>query len=135
MSDCIFCKIANHEIPSNVVYEDENALAFLDVNPGAEGHTLVVPKKHATTINDMSAEELGQLFQAVSKVSAAINKALKPDGINLHQNNGTAAGQVVPHVHVHIIPRRENDGLTFPWSPKAAGDELKTVAEKIKSCL
>ncbi len=135
MSDCIFCKIAAKDIKSATVYEDETAIAFMDVNPASPGHTLVIPKKHAQTISEMSADELGNLFRAVSKVAAAIKKALNPEGINILQNNGSAAGQVVPHVHVHIIPRKSGDGLLTPWKPQPAGDELAEIAARIKSAL
>ncbi len=135
MSDCIFCKIAAKEIKSAVIYEDEAAIAFMDVNPASPGHTLVIPKKHAATIDEMSADELGNLFRAVSKVAAAVKKALNPEGINILQNNGSAAGQVVPHVHVHIIPRHSGDGLMTPWTPHPAGAELPDIAERIKNAL
>lgn len=110
MPDCLFCKIARHEIPVLVVREDEHTLAFLDVNPRAEGHTVVIPKAHAETLLDLPDAELGPLWLAVREVSAALLGALGPDGFTIGLNHGREAGQAVPHLHVHVIPRRKGDG-------------------------
>jgi|SRR3989338_8857242 len=110
MNECIFCKIIKKEIPCHVVYEDAKVLAFLDVKPHAQGHTMVVPKRHAVRIFDLEDREAGELFVSVRKVMELLDKKLNPDGFNVGWNHNTAAGQVVPHLHVHIMPRYINDG-------------------------
>ncbi|WP_456471587.1 HIT family protein [Methanocaldococcus sp.] len=105
---CIFCKIANKEIPSKIVYEDPYVIAFLDINPRSKGHTLVVPKKHYKTLDEMPDEELCHLIKGV-KETIKILKKLNFDGYNIVNNNGKAAGQEIDHVHIHIIPRYEGD--------------------------
>ncbi len=107
---CLFCKIASGEIPGKKVYEDANVFAFLDINPRNPGHTLVIPKKHATTIMDMGEKDVGKLFESVRYVAEAVQKGTKAEGLSIVQSNGKAAGQVVTHVHVHIIPRYLSEG-------------------------
>ena len=107
---CIICKIINNEIPSYKVYENDTKLAFLDIMPRSKGHTVVVLKRHALAVEDLSEEEVKDLFAAVKKVADKIKTALKPDGFSIGWNNGSAAGQVIPHLHVHIIPRWNGDG-------------------------
>ena len=107
---CIICKIINNEIPGYKVYEDDTKLAFLDIMPRSKGHTVAVLKRHAPTIEELSEEEVKDLFAVVKKVADKIKSALKPDGFSIGWNNGSAAGQVVPHLHVHIIPRWDGDG-------------------------
>ena len=107
--DCIFCKIIKGEIPNYTVYEDEHVLAFLDINPHAKGHTVVIPKVHAETFLDLNEELLEHLFIGVKKTMEKINNVLNPDGFNVGWNEKPAAGQVVPHLHVHIMPRYEGD--------------------------
>lgn len=107
--DCLFCKIVSGEVPSYKVYEDDIAYAFLDIYPTSEGHTIVLPKKHSMRFTEMSEAEVSSLFASVSKVARAVEKALDVPGSNIGLNNGEVAGQCVPHVHVHIIPRRVND--------------------------
>lgn len=109
MSDCIFCKIINGEIDSYKIYEDENALAFLDINPHAKGHTLVIPKIHAETIFEINNEQLENLFRAVKRVTEKIDSILHPEGYNIGWNHGKIGGQVVPHLHIHIMPRYSGD--------------------------
>ena len=108
--DCLFCKILAGEIPNYTVYEDDNVLAFLDINPCAKGHTVVIPKKHFATvavIDEVDWQKLNAgLFQAVKKVEEVI----KPDGLNIGLNHRTTAGQAIAHLHWHIIPRFKNDG-------------------------
>ena len=101
---CVFCQIIRHETPSSTVYEDETTIAFLSNRPVNPGHTLIVPKKHHETIHQISDEEIAHLYTVVKRVAEAVKKAIKPDGIRIVQNNGEAAGQVIPHFHVHIIP-------------------------------
>jgi len=134
MSDCIFCKIVQGEIPAIKVYEDDKVLAFMDINPLNDGHTLVVPKQHAETILEIAAEDLTAVIQVVQKVALAIEKGLKPDGLTVIQLNKKASGQVVPHLHIHLIPRFENDGLTISKWQLVAGDmeKIKQVAEEIR---
>ena len=107
-NDCIFCAIAAGEIPSFKVYEDDLVLAYLDINPFTEGHTLVIPKTHSANLIETPAETLAALIARVQKVAAHIKAALPCDGFNILQNNGAAAGQSVNHVHFHIVPRRDN---------------------------
>lgn len=111
MSDrCIFCKIAKGELDSHRIYEDEYTLAFLDINPAVEGHTVLIPKKHYQKLEDIPEEELGKLFKAVQLVTEKVQKALNTDSSNVGLNNGRPAGQAVPHTHVHIFPRHRGDG-------------------------
>jgi histidine triad (HIT) family protein len=107
--DCLFCKIISGEIPSYKIYEDDFAYAFLDIYPTSEGHTIVLPKKHFQRFTEMSEEEASSLFASVNRVAKAVEKALDVPGSNIGLNNGEVAGQSVPHVHVHIIPRRAKD--------------------------
>ncbi len=133
--DCIFCKIAAGEIPSVKVYEDDRVLAFMDINPLSEGHLLIIPKAHAATIYEITEDDFLAVMSATHKLAAAVKKALNPDGINLLQLNGRAANQVVPHLHMHIVPRWSGDGLTISQWDMVAGDmeNIKAVAEKIQS--
>jgi histidine triad (HIT) family protein len=133
--DCIFCKIVNNEIPSAKVYEDDRVFAFMDINPLSEGHLLVVPKTHAATIHEITEGDFLAVMSATHKLANAVKKALNPAGINLMQLNGKAANQVVPHLHLHIVPRQPEDRLTIcKWEP-VAGDmgKINDVAEKIRS--
>ncbi len=133
---CIFCKIISGEIPSVKVYEDDFCVAFMDIGPVNKGHVLVVPKKHAETFVDLSEEEAGELFKRVNRIAKAVKKALDADGLNIINNVGAASGQEVFHVHVHIIPRFENDGMKFGWRKlQYVGDEIKEYAETIKSAI
>lgn len=110
MKDCIFCKIVDGDIPNYTVYEDSQVLAFLDINPHAKGHTVIVPKVHAETIFDLNEELQKHFFPAIQKVMERIEEVLGPDGYNVGWNQLEAAGQVVPHLHVHIMPRWKGDG-------------------------
>ncbi len=132
--DCIFCKIVSGEIPSIKVYEDDRVLAFMDINPINEGHLLIIPKAHAATIHEIAEGDFLAVMSATRKLASAVKKALNPDGINLLQLNGKAANQVVPHLHVHIVPRWFGDGLTISQWEMVAGnmEKIKAVAEKIQ---
>ena len=101
---CTFCKIVRKEVPASVVYEDETVIAFLSIHPINVGHTLIVPKKHYENIYEISEEEVAYLYKIVKKVAAAVNRAVSAEGIRILQNNGEAAGQVIFHFHVHVIP-------------------------------
>jgi histidine triad (HIT) family protein len=135
--DCIFCKIVSGEIPSERVYEDDKVLAFMDINPLNDGHLLVVPKAHAATIFEITEADLLALMSATHKLAAAVQKALSPDGLNLLQLNGKAANQMVPHLHVHIVPRWSGDGLTVSQWEIVPGDmeKVKSVASRIRTAL
>ena len=134
MEDCIFCRIAAKEAPATIVYEDDWTVAFLDINPGAEGHTLVVPKAHAETLMDMDEQSLSRVFSTTAKIARAVKKSMNADGIGIYQNNGSAAGQLVMHMHVHVVPRKQGDGFTFNRF-KPTPEELAATAEKIKEGL
>ncbi len=110
MDNCIFCKIGKGEIPAQKVYEDSKVLAFLDVKPHSKGHTVVIPKEHGVTVFDYSDKQLQELMVAVRKTMSRIKEVLSPDGFNVGWNHNSAAGQVVPHLHVHIMPRYLGDG-------------------------
>ncbi len=127
--DCVFCKIIEGEIPSYKVYEDENMIAILDANPVSKGHTLVIPKKHVETIHE--AEDMEYLHEGLFKVSNAVQEAFDPEGINIAQNNGKAAGQEVFHLHFHVTPIYTGNELdiTYNRSDLEDGEE---VAEQIK---
>lgn len=132
MSNCIFCKIVRGELPTNKVYEDEKTFAFLDINPVNPGHVLVVPKKHASDVFEIEEAEWDTVMRVVKKISLALEKSLKPTGINLGMNNKSGAGQVVFHAHVHIMPRYPNDGHEL-WKGKPYPDgEAARIAEKIR---
>jgi histidine triad (HIT) family protein len=130
--DCIFCKIIKGEIPSVKVYENHKVVAFLDINPVNPGHTLVVPKEHFENLLDSGEEILKEIMFTIKKVAWGLTKAFDLKGFNVGQNNGAVAGQIVPHLHWHIIPRFENDGLE-PWHRKQYKEgEMVEIGEKIK---
>lgn len=108
--DCLFCKIVAKQIPNFTVYEDEHALAFLDIHPCVTGHTVVIPKTHAATLPELPAAEVGPLFLAVQATMNRMQDVLKPDGFTVGWNHGEAGGQAVPHLHIHVLPRYHNDG-------------------------
>ncbi len=131
--DCIFCKIVRKEAPSSVVYEDSEILAFLDIRPVNEGHTLVIPKKHYVDIFDTPKELLAETYKVTKKIAAAVKTAIDADGISIVQQNGTAAGQDVFHLHVHIIPRFQGQkSLRFSELHRVSRETLDVVAEKIR---
>jgi len=130
MSECVFCKIIAGEIPSRRIYEDGAAVAFLDVAPLHEGHTLVVPKRHvADLVADPTA--LAEIAPAVSAVAASLVAALDADGLNMFQSTGAIAGQEVFHLHVHLVPRHEGDGGLFEIVARPEAGDLDEVARRI----
>lgn len=133
--DCIFCKIIAGEIPSSKVYEDDKVYAFLDIAPITPGHTLVIPKRHSTNLYDVPAEDLHATADACQRMAKALKAGLGCDGVNLGMNNEKAAGQLVPHTHFHLIPRREGDGLTHWPGGKYAPGEEQALIEKITQAL
>ena len=135
MDDCIFCKIVSGSIPASKVYDDKEIFAFLDIAPANKGHVLVVPKKHFELITEVPENILNSLIKCVKKVSSALLK--ENEGVNVIQNNGKAAGQLVKHFHFHVIPRNNNDnlGLTH-WKPlKYEESEMALYLDKIKKHL
>src|SRR3989338_9064444 len=136
MKDCLFCKIVNKEIPSNFLYENENVVAFLDIKQNNPAHTLIVRKKHSRNIFDIKESTLRELIVGVKKMAKAVKGGVEADGINIAMNNEPAAGQLVFHAHIHIIPRFKNDGHEH-WhgTPYKNDAEIKTVAENIVSKL
>ncbi len=128
MSDCIFCKIVSKEIPSLVVYEDSEVMAFLDVNPRFEGHTVVIPKKHVETLTDLDDDTAGHLMKVAKRVAEALKEKLCVNAFNLGNNNGEQAGQVVKHLHLHVIPRPESE-------MKHGFEAAFPVSEDAKKCL
>lgn len=139
MGDCIFCKIINGEIPSAKVYEDEHVFAFLDIGQVTKGHTLVIPKVHKENVFELPEEVAGNVFKAVPKIASAIKSAYEPEGLNILQNNGEAAGQSVFHFHMHLIPRHgDGDGFGAVWKThqdKYTQDDYKKIAAEISSHL
>ncbi len=123
--NCIFCKIANGEIPSATIYEDGDFRAILDLGPASKGHTLILPKKHAANLFDLPDETASKLLVLAKKLGATLKDGLQADGLNLVQNNGTAAGQTVFHFHLHLIPRYANDTVNVKWQPGKLTEEDK----------
>lgn len=131
--NCIFCKIIAGSIPCAKLYEDDNILAFLDVNPIAKGHSLIVPKGHYPTLLDLPESEGEVLLRAMRLVAAAVKNHCKADGFNCIQNNFSAAGQMVFHSHWHIIPRFNNDGLPdWPGKPYSDNEEMQALARAVR---
>ena len=130
---CIFCKIVSRRSPSNIVYEDEKYIGFLDLYPFSKGHTLVCPKQHGETIWDMNEVEIAGLFQVAFRVSKAVVSAVGADGFRFVQNNGEAANQVVAHVHVHVIPVKMEDKGRFIDRKKFTAGEMEETAQSIRS--
>ena len=132
--DCLFCKIASGEIPSYKIFEDDFTLAFLDINPVSRGHTVVIPKIHIGNFTEMKPDDAGLLFASVNKVAKILLGSLDAPAANIGLNNGEIAGQAVPHVHVHIIPRYENDGggsMHSIVNSEVDTDELEELAGSI----
>ena len=136
MNDCIFCRLVKGELPIYKVYEDKDVLAFLDRTPINPGHTLIIPKKHSETILDTDDDVLEKLVVVTKKISNALYKSLKLEGFNIVSNQFKVAGQVVPHLHIHIIPRHKDDGFR-PWPSREYESEevKKEVLKKIRKVL
>ena len=125
--DCIFCKLANGEIPTNTIYEDEDFNVFLDASPATKGHALIVPKKHYQDIYDLDEKTAAQIFPLAKKLAVHMTEVLGCDGFNIIQNNHEIAGQSVFHFHMHLIPRYEGDQVGLTWKPGELTDEMKEV--------
>ncbi|MDA1196754.1 MAG: HIT family protein [Nanoarchaeota archaeon] len=134
--NCIFCKIASGEIPATKVHEDDKLLAFMDIAPANVGHTLIIPKKHHEILTDIPDDLLKGITLLTKKIARAILSALGAEGFNVIMNNKEVAGQVVPHAHIHIIPRYRGDGQQLHISPNPrAKTSVDETAEKIKKFL
>jgi len=132
-SDCLFCKIIKGEIPATKVYEDDNILAFLDIHPVNPGHTLIVPKIHSEDLLNADENILQQMIVVTKKVATAILRGLNYEAFNLEQNNGKIAGQVIPHLHWHIVPRTADDGLKHWPGKEYTEGEAQEIADKIRN--
>jgi len=135
--DCIFSKIVAGKIPSQKIYEDDVVLAFLDINPISDGHTLVIPKKKYERLDDCPAELLGQLCSRLGRLAKAVVSAMGAEGYNVLCNNGRAAGQLIDYVHFHIIPRKSGDGVLAKWPqhsypPGKIEEMAKRIRENMK---
>ena len=133
--DCIFCDIISGKIPGNFIYEDEQYVGILDKYPIDVGHSLVIPREHHEKITDMDSELVGQLFSRVPKIANAILQAINADAFSVAQNNGRAAKQIIPHVHVHIIPRFNQKGTVWTKREISKVDDLNIMAEKIRKIM
>lgn len=140
MSDCIFCKIVKGEIPARKIYEDELICAFLDISPINFGHALVIPKEHHQSASTVPEAVAGRMFAVGSRIGILLKRREEYDGYNLHLADGTVAGQVVMHVHMHVVPRGAEDGFRWNWRqltyPEGAAEEIAAslrakLAEKI----
>ena len=134
--DCIFCKMVAGQIPVTKIYEDEVVLVFLDIGPVSDGHTLVIPKQHFEKLHDCPAELLGQVGSRLGKIAKAVVGAMNSEAYNVLCNNGRTAGQLIGHLHFHIIPRNTGDGLFKRWpSCKYPEGKIETIAAEIRENL
>jgi len=130
--DCIFCRIIAAEIPSFRLYEDDDTIAFMDINPANPGHALAVPKRHTPNLFEAPDDTLAATVATARRVARALHKTLEPDGINLVQANGPGAAQSVFHLHMHLMPRYAGDGLAMNWGINPGDmDEIKALSERI----
>ncbi|MFH1145821.1 MAG: HIT family protein [bacterium] len=130
--DCIFCKIVRRELPSSIVYEDDLFMAFLDIHPTVKGHVLIMPKEHYPKLDETPEELVGSLFQLVARLAPVITHGAGAEGYNIGVNNGTVAGQVITHTHVHILPRRGDDNKSLWESSEYSPGELEQYWQVIK---
>lgn len=135
--NCIFCRIVQKDIPNAIIYENDKFLAFMDKYPINHGHTLIVPKQHYGNILDMPFEIVGEMYSLVPKLAKAITNVIESDGFNINQNNGKSANQIVPHVHVHIVPRYSAEKVKGQWPTRkiAKMQELQELAQRITESL
>ena len=136
MAECLFCRIVSGELPATVVYEDENAMAFLDHRPLFPGHTLLVPRQHVETLGDLDKKLVGPYFEAAQLLARAVEAAMDAEGTFVAMNNRVS--QSVPHLHVHIVPRRKKDGLKgffWPRTKYTSDEEMEEVQSKIAASL
>lgn len=131
-NDCVFCKVLRGELPSTVVFEDEYTLAFLDIAPATDGHTLVVPKRHTEDLLSVSREDLAAVTRSTQAVARILDDRLRPDGLSIFQSNRTAGWQDVFHLHFHVVPRWVDDSLRLPWrSAPASSERTAEVAARL----
>ena len=134
MTGCIFCDVIDGKLPSHMIYDDDDCLAILDRYPIDKGHSLIITREHYEKITDMSIDDVSKLFSKVPKIINAIIKATGADAFSIAQNNGKSAKQIIPHVHIHLIPRYNATGTLWTKRKIMSDDELKQLAEKIKNC-
>lgn len=132
---CIFCQILEGKLDGHFLYEDEHHVAFLDKYPIDVGHSLVIPREHHERITDMDSQAVGNVFAIVPKIASAVLEATGANAFSLGQNNGRAAKQIIPHVHIHIIPRYNNKGTIWTKRQISNDEELSELASKIKRLL
>lgn len=131
--DCIFCKLANGEIPTNSIYEDEDFNVILDMGPASRGHALILPKEHADNLLELPEETASKVLPLAKKLAIRMKERLMWDGFNLVQNNGETAGQTVMHFHLHLIPRYKEDGQHINWIPQnPSAEELAQLRDILK---
>jgi histidine triad (HIT) family protein len=136
MTDCIFCKLRDGQIPSMKIFEDDKTLAFMDINPLNSGHSLVITKAHAANLFEAELDDLHAAIATAQRVALAIRDGLKPDGLNLLQANGAAAFQSVLHFHLHLIPRWNNDGKGFDWKLQPGNrEQIMKAGERLRALL
>jgi histidine triad (HIT) family protein len=134
MAECVFCRIVAKQIPASVVHEDEHTLAFMDLGQVNPGHVLVAAKAHAENVYMLDDVQAAAVFRSVARVARAIRAAFAPEGLSVYQANGKAAGQTVFHLHVHLVPRHENDGMNLTWPVKNPPRErLEEYAAKVRA--
>lgn len=131
-TNCIFCRIANGEIPSKTLYEDDKFRVILDLGPASKGHALILPKEHYADLYELQEETAGEVMKLAKKMATQMTQRLGCEGFNLVQNNGELAGQTVFHFHMHLIPRYRDDGQKIGWKPQeATQEELETIRAQI----
>jgi len=131
--NCIFCKLANGEIPTNSIYEDDSYKVILDMAPATRGHALILPKEHYENIYEMPAERVGEAFSLAKRMAQTMTERLKADGFNIVQNNNEVAVQTVFHFHIHLIPRYKGDGQIVGWKPgESTPGELEEIRDLFK---
>ena len=137
MKNCVFCRIAAGDLPSAKLYEDERVVAFLDIAPLNKGHALIVPKEPHNSVTTLPPDYAGRMMQVAARLGQALMRAVKSDGFNLILSNGACAGQVVPHTHLHVIPRHPDDGLVLPHRSVAYASEAEKaeLVEQVKARL
>ena len=140
-AECIFCSIVAGAAPCHEIYRDDATLAFMDINPANEGHCLVIPKAHFSEVFEMPPKAFAAVASTVVKVARAVNDELRPGGLSVLQANGALAGQTVPHVHVHILPRRADDNLLINWDREGTNHQtadparIAAIADRLRSRL
>lgn len=125
-NECVFCKVLRGQLPSTVVFENEHTLAFLDIAPATDGHTLVVPKRHTEDLLSVPTEDLAEVIRTTQTVTRILDDRLQPDGLSIFQSNRAAGWQDVFHLHFHVVPRWTDDSLRLPWRSKPASSERTT---------